>query len=98
MLAGHFADRHDGGVSDLALDGDGVEALPQVIEAPDAPNAVTATDLFLDDGGHHERPETGLTEHGREGCIVELGDDLGSQVASVEPGVQRAPQRRGGSG
>src|SRR4051812_24694774 len=70
VLAGDLADRGDGRVADLALDGDGVEPLADRLGAADEVDAVAGAELVLEDVGRGEHAEAGLAERAGERAVV----------------------------
>src|SRR5437868_10181877 len=94
LLARDLADRRDSGVLDLALDRDRVEALADGLGPADPMQGVALPELFLDHVGCSQHTITLLPQHERECEVIELCDDLGSDVVGLEPFVERPPECR----
>ena len=92
VVASPVEDGHHGGVVDLALHGDGVEALLHRLEPAQHADAVLFHHLLLHHRGRREQPDSVGPEHLEQGAVLELGDDARSYPLALEPAVELAAQ------
>src|SRR5687768_7274234 len=92
--ARRLADRDDRRVLQLALDGDRVEALPHLVGAPDHFHAVLPSDLSLDHGRRREDARARRSHLLQQRGVLDLGDDLRTDVLCRHPLVERPAETR----
>src|SRR3569623_119653 len=94
LLSRDLADRRDGRVLDLALDGDREEPLPDVLRAPHELEPIPLAELLRHHVGRREHTEPLLAQDRRQRDVIELRDHLRPNSTRLKPFVERAPERR----
>ena len=85
-------------MSDLAIERDREESLPDQLRATHEVNAITPPDFALDDVGCGEQAEPALAELADQRDVVELSATMEGRIdCCAKPLLERAPERRIGA-
>lgn len=87
-------DRDDGGMLQPSLDRDRVEALADVGQAAGDDDAVVTPKILLEDRRRRKEAEPRLPEDAQERAVLDLGDDVRTDVVGGQPLIERTAERR----